>query len=53
MCRRVKGQPNKTVIAELSRIKMPELRGDNEPNWFTVTHPGESLLQELHIQNHL
>jgi hypothetical protein len=48
LCRMINGQPHKTAIDELSRIKMPELREDNDSDWITVTHP----LQELHIQGH-
>jgi hypothetical protein len=51
--RRIGSQDHKTARVELSRIKMPELRGDDDPDWVTVTHPEKLLLQELHIQDHL
>ena len=35
--RRINGQSHKTAIAELSHFKMPELRGDDDPDWVTVT----------------
>ena len=50
--RRIKGQPHKTAIAELSRIKMPELRGDDDADWVNVTHPEELSLQGLHVGDH-
>lgn len=47
----IKGQLHEIAIAELSYFKAPELRGDDDPDWVTVTHPEELSLQELHIQD--
>jgi hypothetical protein len=36
---RITGQPYTTAIVALSHFKMPELGGDYDPNWVTVTYP--------------
>jgi hypothetical protein len=50
--RRINGQSHEAARVELSRIKMPELRGDDDQDWVNVTHQGELSLQELHLQDH-
>ena len=36
---------------ELSHIKMPELRGDDDQDWVNVKHLEELSVQELHVQD--
>ena len=48
---RIKGQSHKTAIAELSRIKMPKLRGDDDADWVNVTYLEE--MQGLNLGDHL
>lgn len=50
--RRINGQPHKAAIAELSSIKMPEPRGDDDADWVNVTHPEEFSLLGLRVQDH-
>ena len=52
LCRRIKGQPHETVIAEISCIEMPKLRGDDDADWVNVTHPVELSLQGLHVEHY-
>ena len=42
----INGQPHAAARLDLSRIKMPELRGDDDPDWVNVTHPKEFSLQD-------
>ncbi len=49
--RRINGQPHEAARVELSRIKMPELRGDDDQDWVNVTHPEELSLQEQACRN--
>ena len=37
--RRIEGQSHETAVAELSRIKLPELRGHDDADWVNVAHP--------------
>ena len=50
--RRIKGQSHKTAIAELSRIKMPKPREDDDADWVNVMHAEELSLQRLHVDDH-
>ncbi len=34
---RINGQSHETVMIELSHVKMPELRGNDDLSWVTVT----------------
>ena len=49
--RRIDGQPHETAMADLSRIKMPELREDDGADWVMVMPPEELSFQGLHIQD--
>jgi len=51
LCRMINGQNHEIATVELSYFKAPELRGDDDPDWITVTHSEELSLQELHIQD--
>ena len=46
MLLRTKGYPHKTARVEVSHIKMPELGGDDDPDWVNVMHPEEWSLQD-------
>ncbi len=41
--RKIKGQSHETAMAELSDLKMPEVREDDHPDWVTVRHLELSL----------
>ncbi len=42
----INGQPHEAARVDLSRIKIPELRGEDDPDWVNVTHPKEFSLQD-------
>lgn len=48
LIRRMNGQSHETAMVELSRFKMPELRGDGDRDWVTVM-----LSEALALQDHL
>ena len=50
--RRIKSQSHETAIAEISRIKMSKLRGDNDADWVNVTQPEDLPLQGLYVEDH-
>jgi hypothetical protein len=50
--RRINGQPYEAARVELSHIKMPELRGDDDQDWVNVKHLEKFSVQELHVQDH-
>ena len=39
LLRRISGQSHEAARVDLSHIKMPELRGDDDQDWVIVTHP--------------
>jgi hypothetical protein len=47
LSRRIGGHTHETAMVELSHLKMPELRGDGDSDWVTVT-----LSEALPVQDH-
>ena len=50
---RIKYQCHKTAKEELSGVKMPELGGDDDPDWVNIILPEELPYQKLHIHDNV